>query len=80
MLERAKNVEDFLPQQMEFTENECEKLSEDGERKREGGKYISEGWVRQEVMLGETGKCVAVQRNRNERKRSTVDEFIFLLN
>lgn len=36
MLERAKNGEDCLPQQMDFTENECEKLSEDGERKREG--------------------------------------------
>lgn len=36
MLERAKNGKDCLPQQMEVTENECEMLSEDGERKREG--------------------------------------------
>lgn len=36
MLERAKNCKDCLPQQMEVTENECEKLSEDGERRRKG--------------------------------------------
>lgn len=65
MLERAKNRNDCLPQQTEVTENECEKMSEDGERKRGGSTSQRAGLV----TLGEMRKCVAAQRNRNEREK-----------